>query len=98
MADAFNPLWKNSPVPVPDLSGAGVTGRGCDPNAEGGDAGGSGLRPLWGDAPVGAMGNAETSNSVSGLPATPNRFEPSGEPPGPPDLTDRSPSENVAKG
>lgn len=90
MADAFNPLWKDSPVPVPDLGGDAATSRGSDPNAAGGD-GPNGLNPNWANPPVSVPGGEESSNSVSGLPSLPNRFAPSGTPPPPPDLTERNP-------
>lgn len=73
-----------------DTGGAGVVSSGSDPNADGG-AGESGLKPMWPDAPLGSLDQAESSNSVSGLPALPNRFEPSESSAEPPDLTDRSP-------
>ena len=76
-------------MPPPGLEGQGVTARGGDPNAD--TSGTSGLQPLWNDAPVGNPAGAETANSVSGLPGTPSRWEPSGTPPSPPDLTDRTP-------
>jgi hypothetical protein len=84
--------WDNPPVPTPGLDGSGVTASGGDPNI---DTGGDGaLKPFWpsdkqimGSAPDGK----ESANSVSGLPGLPSRFEPSGTPPAPPDLTDRNP-------
>ena len=73
-----------------DTSGAGVTQRGGeDPGDNGGD--GSGLQPLWNNPPLSSFDKAESSNSVSGLPSLPTRFEPSETPPEIPDLTDRSP-------
>jgi hypothetical protein len=79
---------------VGDLSGAGVTSRGSDPNSEGDNGQGAGLKNFW-DDPKQAMGEnpsiAESSNSVSGLPSLPNRYEPTEAPPDPPDLTTRSP-------
>jgi hypothetical protein len=66
-----------------------VTSRGSDPTI---DTGGEGaLTPLWQNPTVPIPGGEETSNSVSGLPSQPNRFEPSDMPPAPPDLTDRNP-------
>lgn len=92
MADAFNPLWKNMPVPVPDLGGEAATSRGSDPNASGGADGGNGLTGSpWASPPVSTPGGEESGNSVSSLPSLPNRFAPGGEPPAPPDLTDRNP-------
>ena len=74
-----------------DLSGAGVTSRGSDPNADGGGDGGSGLKPMWENPPVTLGGQEESGNSVSGLPSLPNRFEPTETPPEMPNLTTRSP-------
>lgn len=81
---------KDQPFSGTSMDGAGVTSRGSDPNSEGGD-GPAGLQPLWDKPPVTQDGTAESSNSVSGLPSLPNRFEPSETPPDMPDLTDRSP-------
>lgn len=74
-----------------DLSGAGVVSSGNDPNADGGGEGGSGLQPAWTNPILSNFDKAESSNSVSGLPALPNRFEPSESTNDIPDLTDRSP-------
>lgn len=88
--NGLKPLWGNAPVPTPDLGGASVTSRGSDPLFDTG--GSSGLQGSpWESPPVSPLGGEETSNSVSGLPSLPNRFEPSGTPPGPPSLDDRSP-------
>lgn len=81
-------FWPDYPVPLPDAAGAGVTSRGGDPNVD--QSGSSGLQPLWDAAPVPTPGGSETANS-SGLPTQPSRFEPSGTPPAPPSLKDRSP-------
>jgi hypothetical protein len=90
MAD-LKPLWQNPPVPDVGLTGDGILKRGNDPNAEGG-GGPNGLDPLWSAPVVPTLTSvSETPNSVSGLPLQPHRWEPSGEPPEPPDLTDRSP-------
>ncbi len=80
----------DQPVPTPGLGGAGMISSGSDPNADGGD-GPAALQPLWQNPPTMATSTAESSNSVSGLPARPNRWEPSDTPPDPPDLTQRSP-------
>lgn len=72
------------------MDGAGITSRGNDPNA-GGDAAGGATDPFWPNQPVTDPGMEESSNSVSGLPSLPNRFEPSETPPEMPDLTTRSP-------
>lgn len=74
-------------------SGASIVSSGSDPNSEGGD-GPAGLTDFW---PVRALpesakpSGAESSNSVSGLPSLPNRYEPAAETVEPPDLTTRSP-------
>ena len=78
-----------------DMSGAGVVSSGSDPNADGGGEGGGALKSFWDEKralPENASpGNAESSNSVSGLPSLPNRFEPAESTVDIPDLTDRSP-------
>jgi hypothetical protein len=89
MAD-LKPLWSNPPVPTPGLEGDLATSRGNDPNAEG-NPGPDGLQPIWTNDVVPVPGGQETPNSVSGLPSHIDRFTPSGEPPPPPDLTDRNP-------
>jgi hypothetical protein len=81
--------WDNPGTPTPDASGAGVTARGGDPLIDQG--GSSGLKPLWPDPALSSVESKETSNSVSGLPLQPARFEPSGTPPQPPSLKDRNP-------
>ena len=88
MSDLKTP-WTNPAMSAPDLSGAGVTQRGGDPNAS--MDGSNGLSPAWNNAPVPVPGGSETSNSVSGLPGTPSRWEPTETPPAPPSLKDRSP-------
>lgn len=50
-----------------------------------------GLDPIWTDPVPELSAAAESPNSVSGLPAQPNRFEPPETPPGPPSLQDRRP-------
>jgi hypothetical protein len=82
--------WSDPVAPTPDLSGQGVTARGTDPNVDlGGGSGLSGV--LFDKAIVSTPSGEETSNSMSGLPPTPARNEPSATPPPPPDLTDRMP-------
>jgi hypothetical protein len=81
--------WDNPGTPTPDAAGAGVTARGGDPLIDTG--GSSGLKSIWPDPIVKSVEGKETSNSVSGLPSTPARFEPSGTPPEPPSLKDRNP-------
>ena len=88
MAD-IKPLWPDPPVSVTDLGGDLPTARGGDPNVS--PDGASGLKPIWGEAPVPAMADSESANSVSGLPGIPSRFQPSETPPAPPSLQDRQP-------
>lgn len=76
-------------APLPSSEGDSVVSRGTDPQI---NTGGEGAAdPFWPAPIVPTPGGEETANSVSGLPAQPNRFEPSGTPPAPPDLTDRNP-------
>ncbi len=89
MAKAFDPIWTDSPVPVPDLGGDLATQRGGDPLITVDSP--NGLQPVWKDAFVPDPSSSETPNPVSGLPAHPDRFQPSGTPPPPPTLKDRSP-------
>lgn len=88
MGDLKTPFDKAA-APIPDLGGAGVVSRGTDPNISPGGAGA--LQDVWDKPPVPVPGGEESANSVSGLPSIPNRFEPSGTPPEPPTLQDRSP-------
>jgi hypothetical protein len=94
MGDLKTP-WNNPVYPdTSDLGGAGVVSRGSDPNADGDNGAGMGIDPLW-PADKRATTNdsqAESSNSVSGLPSLPNRFEPTEKNiENVPDLTRRSP-------
>lgn len=75
------------------MDGAGVTSRGSDPNADGDNGAGMGVDPFWptDKRATTADSQAESANSVSGLPSLPNRYEPSETPPAMPDLTTRSP-------
>lgn len=74
-----------------DMGGALPTSRGTDPNVSFG-SGGSGLTAVTFDKGIVPVpGGEETSNSMSGLPAQPNRFQPSEQPPAPPALKDRNP-------
>lgn len=77
-------------VPTPGLSGDSITSSGSDPNADGG-GGENALQSIWDKDFVPVPSGEESANSVSGLPAQPNRFAPSETPPEPPDLTDRNP-------
>jgi hypothetical protein len=89
MADLKSP-WNDPVTPIPEFGGEGVVSRGTDPNVTIGS--GSGLSGVAFDkAIVSTPGGEETNNSLSGLPAQPNRFEPSGTPPQPPSLQDRMP-------
>lgn len=89
--------WSNPGMPNHEgLGGEGITGSGSDPQIDTNAGGAGGLQKVWEGAFVPTPGGEETSNSVSGLPAMPNRWEPSETPPGPPDLTDRRPG-NVDK-
>jgi hypothetical protein len=73
-----------------DLGGDSIVSSGSDPNVD--DSGSSPIQPFWPAPPVPSLTSGEeSSNSVSGLPSLPNRYEPAGQPPGPPDLTDRRP-------
>lgn len=75
-----------------DLGGQLPTSRGTDPNINLGASGGSGLTQVaWQNPGVPTPSGEETPNSLSGLPAQPNRYQPSETPPGPPNLTDRNP-------
>lgn len=76
-------------VPIPDVAGAGIVSRGTDPNVT--LDGSSALQTAFNKAICPTPGGEETRNSVSKLPKTPNRFEPSGTPPEPPSLKDRHP-------
>ena len=76
-------------APMPDTAGAGVVSRGTDPNVDTGGAGA--LQSPYTQPAISNFDGQESPNSVSGLPLQPNRFEPSGTPPSPPDLTDRNP-------
>lgn len=84
--------WPDPVLPDHGAAGQGVVSSGSDPNADGGD-GPAALQPLWPSDKQATTRteSAESANSVSGLPPQPNRFEPSGAPPEPPDLTDRTP-------
>jgi len=77
-------------MPAADaFGGDSITERGTDPQVDlGGD---NALQPLWTNAPVPGIDGQESANSVSGLPAQPNRFEPAAQPPPPPTLQDRRP-------
>ncbi len=82
---------------VGDLSGGGVISRGSDPNSEGGRDGDAAIKNFWEDGKQVMPENpdpdtSESSNSVSGLPALPNRYEPADKNiEDVPDLTTRSP-------
>lgn len=83
-------FWTDPGMPTStDLGGDTVVSSGSDPqvSAEGTNA----LQPIWTNDPVPMMRAEESENSVSGLPAQPNRFQPTEQPPPPPDLKDRRP-------
>lgn len=97
----LKPLWpdKDLPLATVGLAGDTVVSSGTDPNARGND-GPAALKDFWQaggrednrSAPATSDGSIEeTRNSVSGLPALPNRFEPAEAKVEPPDLTDRNP-------
>lgn len=92
MGDLKTP-WSNPVYPdTSDLGGDLATSRGNDPNADG-DPGPAAIKTFWEPAKqiTKDMSMEESGNSVSGLPSLPNRFEPTEQPPDPPDLTTRSP-------
>jgi hypothetical protein len=89
MAD-LKTFWDNPGMPQStDLSGDSITSSGSDPQVS--YEGTSAVKPFWDNPTVPTPGGEETPNSVSGLPAAPNRFEPSSTPPPIPDLKDRRP-------
>ena len=85
-----DPIWTDPILGnLTDLSGALPTSRGSDPLVDLGGA--SALQGPYTNGICATPDGQETANSVSGLPLQPNRYQPSETPPGPPDLTDRSP-------
>jgi hypothetical protein len=84
--------WTDPALPDHGVAGQGVVSSGSDPNALGGD-GSAALQTPWptDKSATTRTDQAESPNSVSGLPPQPNRFEPSGTPPEPPSLKDRMP-------
>ena len=90
MAD-LKTFWDNPVFSGADLSSDVATGSGSDPNADGGQEGGNACAPIWSNPPVSNPGQAESENSVSGLPSLPNRYQPPDQPPPLPTLTDRRP-------
>lgn len=88
MGDLKTP-YDDPAMPPPDPAGTGVISRGGDPLID--TSGVSGLQPAWDSPPVSNPAGKETENSVSGLPLTPSRWEPSPESEQPPSLEDRSP-------
>ena len=76
--NALKPIWKDAPVPDVGLDGDLITSRGTDPLID--TSGSSALDSIWKD-PVPSISPEESENSVSGLPGTPNRYEPSEQPP-----------------
>lgn len=90
MGDLKTPFTQPGMPLSTDLGGALATSRGTDPNINTGGSSGLTGSP-WASPFVPTPGGEETGNSVSGLPMAPNRYQPSDQPPGPPDLTQRSP-------
>jgi len=90
MAD-LKTFWTNPGTPaVTDLTSETASSSGSDPEIT--IAGESACKPFWPEPPVPYLtSGAESSNSVSGLPALPDRFQPSDQPPPPPTLQDRRP-------
>jgi len=87
---ALKSPWSAPVAPTPGLSGEGVASRGTDPNVTLGS--GSGLSGVAFDkAIVSTPGGEETANSISGLPAQPNRMVESPSSMTPPSLKDRMP-------
>lgn len=84
-------FWQDPGMPMSnDLGGDIVVSSGSDPQIS--TDGASPISPFWPDPPVPTLSSgAESSNSVSGLPPAPNRFEPNATPPELPDLKDRNP-------
>jgi hypothetical protein len=84
-------FWDNPGMPMStDLGGDTVVSSGSDPQVS--TDGSSPISPFWPEPPVPTLTSGEeTSNSVSGLPPQPNRFEPPTVPPEPPTLKDRNP-------
>ena len=83
--------WTDPVLPDHGVDGQGVVSRGTDPNVDGGGEGG--LQSPWPTDKYATTKTetAESANSVSGLPAQPNRFEPSEGAPEIPTLQDRNP-------
>jgi hypothetical protein len=92
MAGDLKTFWQDPGMPQQtDLGGDTIVSSGSDPNVDLGE-GGNPITPFWPAPPVPELSSQEeSSNSVSGLPSLPNRYEPADQPPGPPDLTDRNP-------
>lgn len=85
-------FWDNPGMPKSyDVGqGDGVVSSGSDPAVTVDSPNGL-SQVLWPNPPVSDPSGQETENSVSGLPALPNRYEPPVEPPPPPTLQDRRP-------
>lgn len=92
MGDGLQTPFDKPAMSAPGSEGDSVTQRGSepliDPNAGGPS---NALDPFWKNPVVPVPGGEESGNSVSSLPARPNRFEPTETPPEPPNLTDRRP-------
>jgi hypothetical protein len=93
MAD-LKSFWDNPGMPMStDLGGDAIPSSGSDPNAEGDGGDGNAHNTFWPNPGMPTLTDkSESANSVSGLPALPNRYEPSPQsPPEPPDLKERRP-------
>lgn len=82
-------FWPDPPLYQYDAAGEGITSSGGDPNVSA--EGTSALTPIWSNPSVPTPGGSEDPNTVSGLPSTPARWEPTETPPEPPSLQDRNP-------
>lgn len=93
-------FWDNPAyADTSDLGGDGVTSRGTDPNVENDNTTkDAALNTPWDTSKRATTLQeiAETPNSVSRLPPLPTRWQPTEQPPEPPNLTDRAPA-NVDK-
>jgi hypothetical protein len=86
---SLNTPFDKPGAPTPDLGGQGIISRGTDPLID--TSGSSGLQTNFDKAIDPSVDGAESANSVSGLPGTPNRFEPAESGVEIPSLQDRNP-------
>jgi hypothetical protein len=83
-------FWDKPGMPMStDLGGDAVVSSGTDPQVS--LSGENALQPFWTNDPVPKTDGEESSNSVSGLPQQPSRFQPTEIPPPLPTLQDRRP-------